>query len=270
MRRSKWFIGLMVSALSVTGCGQSGFTSQDEGAGSVMRAPLVAEWAAGVAYTTGTQVTYGGRLYQCRQPHTSQPDWTPPAVASLWLDLGPSGGGDTTAPTVTLSASVTRITAAGSLTLTATATDNVGVDKVELLENGVVVATSTSYTRTFSGAAQNGTYTYVVKAYDKAGNVGSQTVTVSVAIPGDGDTIPPTATLSASATSITAPGSLTLTATATDNVGVDKVELLENGVVVATSTSYTRTFSGAAQNGTYTYVVKAYDKAGNVGSQTVT
>ncbi|MBJ6765795.1 glycosyl hydrolase [Myxococcaceae bacterium JPH2] len=179
------------------------------------------------------------------------------------------GTGDTIPPTATLSASATSITAPGSLTLTATATDNVGVDKVELLENGVVVATSTSYTRAFSGSAQNGTYTYVVKAYDKAGNVGSQSVSVSVAIPGTGDTIPPTATLSASATSITAPGSLTLTATATDNVGVDRVELLENGVVVATSTSYTRAFSGAAQNGTYTYVVKAYDKAGNVGSQSV-
>ncbi|MCE9672148.1 glycosyl hydrolase family 18 protein [Myxococcus stipitatus] len=269
MHRSKWFVGWMVTALTLGGCGQEPASALAGGPGSVMRAPLAAEWAVGVYYPPGTQVTYGGRLYECRQAHTSQADWTPPAVAALWLDLGPAGGGDTTAPTVTLSASATSITAPGSLTLSGTATDNVGVTRVEVLENGAVVANTASYTRSFTGAAQNGTYTYVLRAYDQAGNVGSQQVSVTVAIPGTGDTTAPTVTLSASATSITQPGSLTLSGTATDNVGVTRVEVLENGTVVSTTTSYTRAFASSAQNGTYTYVLRAYDQAGNVGSRQV-
>jgi len=269
MRRSKWFIGLMVTALSAGGCGQDVSSSQGEGPGSVMKAPLATEWAVGVAYSVGTQVTYGGRLYQCRQAHTSQADWTPPAVASLWLDLGPAGGGDTTAPTVTLNASTTRITAPGSLTLTATATDNVGVSRVELLENGVVVSTGNSFTRSFSGSAQNGTYNYIFRAFDAAGNVGTREVPVTVAITIPGDTTAPTVTLTASATNITAAGSVTLTATASDNVGVTRVELLENGTVVSTGNSFTRGFSSAAQNGSYNYVFRAFDAAGNVGTREV-
>lgn len=45
----------------------------------------VDEWAAGVSYTVGDLVAYGGITYSCRQSHTSQAHWTPPAVLSLWL-----------------------------------------------------------------------------------------------------------------------------------------------------------------------------------------
>ncbi len=44
-------------------------------------------WAAGVAYTAGTRVTYNGVTYQCRQAHTSLPGWEPPYVAALWLPV---------------------------------------------------------------------------------------------------------------------------------------------------------------------------------------
>jgi Animal haem peroxidase len=42
-------------------------------------------WAPSVAYAVGDEVTYGGQTYRCRQAHTSQPDWTPPATPALWL-----------------------------------------------------------------------------------------------------------------------------------------------------------------------------------------
>ena len=44
-------------------------------------------WAAGVSYAVGQRVSYGGRNYQCRQAHTSQPDWTPTAAPALWLEV---------------------------------------------------------------------------------------------------------------------------------------------------------------------------------------
>ncbi|PTL76362.1 glycosyl hydrolase family 18 protein [Vitiosangium sp. GDMCC 1.1324] len=269
MRRNKWAVGLIVSALSV-GCGQEVVSPEAGGPGSVMQAPLEAAWAPNTAYAVGARVSYNGRIYQCLQAHTSLVGWEPSAVPALWQDLGPATGGDTVAPTVNVSANATSFTAAGTLSLTATATDNVGVTKVEILENGTLVSSSTSYSRSFTGSSQNGTYTYTVKAYDAAGNVGTKTLSVSVNIPGSGDVVAPTVTASANATQFTAAGTLNLTATATDNVGVTKVEILENGTLVSSTTSYSKSFSSSAQNGTYTYTVKAYDAAGNVGSQTVT
>ncbi|GAA2688892.1 lytic polysaccharide monooxygenase [Actinoplanes palleronii] len=44
-------------------------------------------WAAGVAYKVGDKVTYAGRSYQCRQPHTALNGWEPPNVPALWTAL---------------------------------------------------------------------------------------------------------------------------------------------------------------------------------------
>lgn len=48
----------------------------------------VSEWATGVAYQVGDQVTYLGLTYQCAQAHTSQAAWTPAAVPALWTLVG--------------------------------------------------------------------------------------------------------------------------------------------------------------------------------------
>lgn len=42
-------------------------------------------------YAVGDVVSYNGSEYSCRQAHTSQPDWSPPATPALWLLLtGPA------------------------------------------------------------------------------------------------------------------------------------------------------------------------------------
>jgi hypothetical protein len=53
----------------------------------VPAAPADPAWAVGVAYSVGMRVTFNGAAYQCRQAHTSQADWTPPATPALWLRL---------------------------------------------------------------------------------------------------------------------------------------------------------------------------------------
>lgn len=45
------------------------------------------EWSAGQAYTVGFKVQYGGTLYKVLQAHTSQDDWTPDAVPSLFAKV---------------------------------------------------------------------------------------------------------------------------------------------------------------------------------------
>jgi len=46
---------------------------------------LFPEWETGTAYAVGDRRQYGGLLYRCVQAHTSQADWTPPAVPALWV-----------------------------------------------------------------------------------------------------------------------------------------------------------------------------------------
>lgn len=46
---------------------------------------LFEEWHSDVAYAVGDRRTFEGLLYRCVQAHTSQADWTPPAVPALWV-----------------------------------------------------------------------------------------------------------------------------------------------------------------------------------------
>jgi Zn-dependent metalloprotease len=95
------------------------------------------------------------------------------------LALTYSGGttpppADTTAPIAT----ATETGTSGTITLAATATDNVGVTKVEFYIDGALVGTDTTspYSVTYNSALlTNGTHSLVAKAYDAAGNIGSST-----------------------------------------------------------------------------------------------
>ena len=44
-------------------------------------------WAAVVSYTTGFKAQHNGRLWRCRQAHTSQEGWEPENVPALWEEL---------------------------------------------------------------------------------------------------------------------------------------------------------------------------------------
>lgn len=84
-----------------------------------------------------------------------------------------------TSPVVSLNTSILN----GTLTATATATDNVGVTKVEFYINGTLVTTSTStpyvYAKPLSTITP-GTCTIKAKAYDAAGNISEVTKTVTI------------------------------------------------------------------------------------------
>ena len=103
---------------------------------------------------------------------------------------GGGGGGDTTPPTVSLSASSTSVTTAGTLTLNATASDAGGIARVEFRDGGNSFSTDTSAPYSASVAltsANNGTHTYTARAVDNAGNATTSTaVTVVVNISGGG------------------------------------------------------------------------------------
>ena len=45
------------------------------------------EWVAGVAYSAGYKVQRNGKLWRCRQAHTSQEGWEPENVPALWEEI---------------------------------------------------------------------------------------------------------------------------------------------------------------------------------------
>jgi hypothetical protein len=47
----------------------------------------IPDWAPWTAYVTGALVNYQGVTYKCIQGHTSQPNWIPPSLPSLWQKL---------------------------------------------------------------------------------------------------------------------------------------------------------------------------------------
>jgi chitinase len=102
----------------------------------------------------------------------------------------PTDPNDKTPPTVSLSASPTQLTSAGSVSLTAPASDNVGVARVEFYKNGALLSTDTtspfSASDSFSSSSQNGTYSYTAKAFDGSGNSAtSSAASVTVSLPAD-------------------------------------------------------------------------------------
>ena len=138
---------------------------------------------------------------------------------------------DVTPPTVSLTAPAAG-TVSGTVTLTANASDDVGVSGVQFLVNGGEFGaedTSGPYSLTVvTTTADNGTHTLSARARDAAGNVTtSAPVTVTVAN-GVVDVTPPTVSLTAPAGG-TVSGTVTLTANASDNVGVSGVQFLVDG-----------------------------------------
>jgi hypothetical protein len=169
-------------------------------------------------------------------------------------------------PTVSLTSPTSGATLAMTVTLTAEASDNVGVTRVEFYRGSSLIGTDTTapYSLDWNTRnAPNGSYTLTSVAHDAARNTAtSSPVTVTI----DNDTVAPTVTLT-SPNGGYVKGEVTLSASASDNVGVTRVEFFRNNVLIGTDTTPpysliwdTLNFS----NGAYTLTARAHDPSGNV------
>jgi len=175
---------------------------------------------------------------------------------------------DTTAPDVT---AFTMPAGASSLQVSVTnftASDNKAVTGYMVTESAVAPASdnpgwsSTANTAfTFVGDGVRTAYAWVK---DGAGNVSAaKSATVTITLP---DVTPPKVSITSPGNGSVIRGTVTIATSASDNVGVTKVELYRNGVLVASSTvsPYKFSWNTAQQiNGTYNLTAKAYDAAGN-------
>lgn len=183
--------------------------------------------------------------------------------------------GDTTAPTVSIASPNANATVSGLVAVDASAMDNVGVTRVDLVVNGVQVASDTSAPFAFSwNSAQvaDGPATLVAYAYDAAGNY-SASSTVRVSVRNSADTTPPSVTINKpeSGSKITA-RNLGIAAAATDNVSVANTSLFINGKLMSSVTGGNLSYNwntNKAGAGTHTITVTATDTSGNATTSTV-
>lgn len=209
---------------------------------------------------------------------------------------------DTVKPEVSISGVPATVTAAGTYTLSATASDNVAVTSVHVTlkrtdTSGTVTTlydqTGTATTFTYPLALTsdlNGTYTLTVSATDAAANTGSATQTVTVNIPAptpdptptptpdptptpSPDNQAPTVTISVPSGTLTTAGDYTIGIGLSDNVGVTTVTgYVQTEALGKIDLSNLSTAGGTATipvsklfNGVNTIYITATDAAGNVG-----
>jgi Big-like domain-containing protein/fibronectin type III domain protein len=170
-------------------------------------------------------------------------------------------------PTVSISNPSNNAKVSNTVEVMASASDNVGVVKVEYYVNGTLKASDSAEPYQYSWdtlAVTPGAYIITAKAYDAVGNVGLSTVSVNVV----NDVTPPTISYSTPVQGSSVNGLVTVSCNASDDVGVYKVEFYVNGAMGAAGNTAPYNYqwdTKTVSNGSYTLTAKAYDAAGNVG-----
>lgn len=176
---------------------------------------------------------------------------------------------EVTPPTVSISSPTTDTTYTSTQTvvISANASDNIAVTKVEFYDGASLKCTD--FTAPYScswiilGTDSNGTHIWTAKGFDALGNIG---ISSAVAL---------TLNLSKPTVSITGPvdgttynsgQTVTITASATDSLGITKVEFYRGTTVWCTDTVAPYTcawsFSNTATQGVYVWTAKATNTSG--------
>ncbi len=180
---------------------------------------------------------------------------------------------DTTPPTVAIT-SPSGSVVSGTVSIQASASDNVGVASVTFLIDGVQVAIVSSAPYAYSwntASTTNTSHTLTATARDGAGNSSSAAlvVTVNNGSP-SGDVTPPSVSIISPSAGSFISGNVNITLGASDNVRVTRVDVYADGALIgsATSAPYSvrwNTNGGKVASGAHVLQGKAYDAAGNVG-----
>ncbi len=168
-------------------------------------------------------------------------------------------------PTVDLKlASNDSLVGPANFTLVASADDADGIDTLQVLLDGKVVASGSSVSLVVPITKMvAGVYTYTVRAKDKhATDPKVTTKTLIVTVNAAAANIAPKVTLiRTGAETLIGPANFQLLANAEDVDGIDSLQVLLNGKVLATGTSINLVVPVANLDaGTYTYIVRAKDK----------
>lgn len=133
---------------------------------------VVADFATDISLPVDLQVSPDGFLYYLARGSGSV------------NRIGFAAQGDTTAPTVSITnpANGAIVARKATISITATASDNVGVTRVDFLVNGALQCSDTTAPYSCSWkvpGAMNKTYQLQARAFDLAGNVGTASIQVT-------------------------------------------------------------------------------------------
>lgn len=209
------------------------------------------------------------------------PGGGPPLTSGINFGHPTNSPPDTTPPTVSMTAPASAATVSGTVTVSATAADNVGVAGVQFQLDGVNLGAedpSSPYSISWNTtSATNGAHTLTAIARDAAGNKTTSaavSVTVNNTVTPPPDTTPPTVSITAPANAATVSGSVTVSATASDNVGVAGVQFQLDGAALGaedTASPYSVVWDTTkTANGTHIVSAVARDAAGNKATSSVT
>jgi len=182
---------------------------------------------------------------------------------------------DKTAPTVALTNPAADSAVKGTVTVTANASDNVAVSRVDLLVDGVVKGSDSSAPFAIawnSTTASNGAHTLQARAYDAAGNFAtsaSRSITVS------NDKTAPTVSITSPTTGSFVARTVTVQVSASDDKAVVSLKLSIDGVQVASAAnaaSLSHRWNVPWGGGTTSAVLvaEAADAAGNTSKHSIT
>lgn len=190
---------------------------------------------------------------------------------------------DTAQPSVSFD-SLAGSTVSGLVTVDVSASDNVGVSRVELYAGSSRVGSDSAapYAFSWDTSALAGQVTLEARAYDAAGNMGSANVTVTVGVADDA--IAPVVTITNPTSGSVISGATTISASASDNKKIAKLILTINGKEVASTYGSALSYSwdpysggktkGRGRNkntaaGSYSIGATATDAAGNTKATAV-
>lgn len=183
---------------------------------------------------------------------------------------------DTSAPSLLITSPTSGATVGGTISIDATASDNVGVSSVQFKVGSTVISTDTSTPFSASlntTSLSDGPLTITAVAADAVGNMTTVTRTVNVSnvVVPPPDITNPSAVFTAPASGATVSGSLTISTNASDNIGVTSVQFKVGSIIIGTDTTapYSATLDTTTLiNGPVTLTAIATDAAGNQGSVT--
>jgi hypothetical protein len=228
---------------------------------------LGTDWSAPYTYSWNTRAHANGAHVLTAKAQDAFGNMASSTALNVTVD------NDFTVPTVAFTAPSAGATLSGTVELAATASDNVGVTRVEFYDGASLLGTDTtapySLAWNTAGVAVGG-HTLTARAYDAVGNVGTS---ASVSVTVSNDTTAPTVSLTFPApnATLTIRETYTLTATASDNVGVTRVEFfLDGGMLLGSDSTapYSLSWYNNTTVGVHTLSAKAYDAAGNVTTST--
>ena len=187
---------------------------------------------------------------------------------------------DSQAPSVSITSPASSNTVAGVTAVNISATDNVGVTRVDLYANGALVASDATAPFGFSWdttTQADGSATLVAYGYDAAGNQGlSKGVTVTVKNAAEvkiTDTVAPTVQITSPGNGAKVTGvNVSVKANASDNVAVTKITAAVDGKTLCTSSSATLSCNWNIKKiaaGAHAISVIAEDAAGNKTSTSI-